>query len=64
MSTVTPKIMLNLQEKDNWWLWYVQVKNYAHYCNVWQYMDTNNNTPEPQHPIHPHPNKLGADSLI
>ena len=64
MSTVTPKITLNLQEKEDWWLWFVQVKNYAHHHNVWQYMDTKDNTPEPPHPTHPHPANLGADSLI
>ena len=64
MSTVTPKITLNLQEKEDWWLWFVQVKNYARHRDVWQYMDTKDNTPEPPRPTRPRPADLGADSLI
>lgn len=59
----TTKVSVVLAQPANWWYWIKQIEDIALSRSIWEYINPDGDTLEPERPEHPHPSHLGAEDI-
>lgn len=57
------KVSIVLAKPGDWWFWIKQVEDIATARDIWKYVNPDGDTHEPQPPVPPKPQDLGAENL-
>lgn len=59
----TTKVSVVLAQPANWWYWIKQIEDIALSRSIWEYIDPDGDSPEPERPERHHPSHLGAEDI-